>query len=59
MAAKAEVRYDPSRVLPQQIANSITELGFPSEVMEEHSSPGEVEVEVGHTALKPCSLGCH
>lgn len=47
MAAKAEVSYDPASILPQQIANSITDLGFQSEVIEDHSSAnGEVEITV-------------
>ena len=46
MAAKAEVEFDPSRVLPSQIANSITELGFPSTIIEEESGAGKVELEV-------------
>ena len=48
MAAKAEVRYDPSMVLPEQVAASISELGFPSSVMEEAGAgQGEVDLEVG------------
>ena len=46
MAAKAEVEYDPAKVLPGQIANSISELGFPSEVLEGEATSGEVELEV-------------
>lgn len=46
MAAKAEVDYDPSKVLPQQIANSITDLGFSSCVMEPELQSGLVEIEV-------------
>ena len=46
MAAKAEVEFDPARVLPSQIANSITELGFPSTIIEEESGAGKVELEV-------------
>ena len=47
MAAKAEVRYDPSVVLPEQVANSITDLGFPSSVMEESGAgQGEVDLNV-------------
>lgn len=47
MAAKAEVRYDPSMVLPEQVASSITELGFPTSVMEESGAgQGEVDLEV-------------
>ena len=46
MSAKAEVEFDPSRVLPSQIANSITELGFPSTIIEEESGSGKLELEV-------------
>lgn len=47
MAAKAEVRYDPSIVLPEQVAASISELGFPTSVMEESGAgQGEVDLEV-------------
>ena len=46
MAAKAEVVYDPSQILPQQIANAVTDLGFPSEVLEGESGSGEMEVTV-------------
>lgn len=47
MAAKAEVRYDPSMVLPEQVAASITELGFPTSVMEESGAgQGEVDLQV-------------
>lgn len=50
MAAKAEVRYDPSVVLPEQVANSISELGFPSSVMEE-SGAGQGEVDLNVSML--------
>ena len=46
MAAKAEVEFDPSKIFPQQIANSITDLGFPSTVIDSAASSGEMEVEV-------------
>ena len=46
MAAKAEVEYDPAKISPQHIANSITELGFDSEVIEGESTTGEIEIEV-------------
>lgn len=51
MAAKAEVTYDPSEILPQQIANAISDLGFPADVIEGESGPGEVEIEVGDSLL--------
>ena len=46
MAAKAEVEYDAEQILPQQIANSISDLGFPSEVIETEAGEGEVQIEV-------------
>ena len=52
MAAKAEVEFDPTRVLPNQIANSITDLGFPSSVIEEETGAGTIELEVS------CSKNC-
>ncbi len=57
MAAKAEVRYDPARVMPHQIANSISELGFPSEVIEggpDGSSNGRVELRIKGMTCASC-----
>ena len=46
IAAKAEVDYYPSLVSPQEIADSVTELGFKTEVIEK-AEEGVVEVNIG------------
>ena len=52
MAAKAEIKYDKSRILPHQIANSITDLGFPSNVIDAVDvAQGEVEIEVSFNSI--------
>ncbi|XP_065578024.1 copper-transporting ATPase 1-like isoform X2 [Artemia franciscana] len=52
MPGKAEVKYNPSDVKPTTIAESITELGFPSVIgAGDGSSDGEVE-------LKICGMTC-
>ena len=50
MAGKAEVQFDPSRVMPHQVANNITELGFPSEVIENETGDGTLELEVWYSS---------
>lgn len=38
MAAKAEIQYDPALVQPDEIANSVTDLGFPCNVLADTNS---------------------
>ena len=52
MAAKAEVDYDPKLIFPHQIANSISDLGFPSNVIEDETGAGTMELEVRKWFLK-------
>jgi Cu+-exporting ATPase len=47
LAAKAEIKYDPKLISPETISSSITELGFPSSLMDEGGSgEGHVELKV-------------
>eukprot|EP00095_Tigriopus_kingsejongensis_P010071 snap_masked-scaffold1090_size63333-processed-gene-0.1 protein:Tk10071 transcript:snap_masked-scaffold1090_size63333-processed-gene-0.1-mRNA-1 annotation:"Copper-transporting ATPase " len=54
MAAKAEIDYDPAQILPQQIANSITDLGFVSEIIENDLGSGDVELEIEGMTCSSC-----
>ncbi|KAG6455623.1 hypothetical protein O3G_MSEX009307 [Manduca sexta] len=48
LAAKAEVNYEPRKISAEDIAHSITELGFPTEVISDRSrdSDGHREIQV-------------
>ena len=47
MAEKAEIRYDPAYIMPSQIANKVTALGYSSSVLEgESDGRSTVEVQV-------------
>ena len=49
MAQKAEVKFDPAYIMPSQIANRITEMGFNTTVLEsETAGQGVVELQVMH-----------
>ena len=47
MAQKAEVKFDPAYVLPSQIANKVTEIGFNSTLIESETiGQGSVDLNV-------------
>jgi len=47
LAAKVEIKYDPTVVNTATLASSITDLGFPASVIDEAGSgDGEVELRV-------------
>lgn len=47
LAAKAEVKFDPQIIQPEEIAASISDLGFPSSVLDDSGSgEGSTEIKV-------------
>lgn len=48
LAAKAEVKYDPSLIQSHEIAASISDLGFETSVIDSGSGDGEVELIVSN-----------
>ncbi|XP_045469108.1 copper-transporting ATPase 1 isoform X3 [Harmonia axyridis] len=55
LAARAEVLFDPSFISPNDIASSISELGFPSIVLvQSGGSEAELDLEIGGMTCSSC-----
>eukprot|EP00096_Caligus_rogercresseyi_P013119 TRINITY_DN5780_c0_g1_i1.p1 TRINITY_DN5780_c0_g1~~TRINITY_DN5780_c0_g1_i1.p1 ORF type:complete len:1066 (+),score=205.37 TRINITY_DN5780_c0_g1_i1:33-3230(+) len=54
LAAKAEVEYDPFLVQPNEIADSITDLGFESKVLGGASGNGKLDVRIRGMTCSSC-----
>lgn len=55
LAARAEIQYDPSLITPAEIADSITDLGFPASVLKQNASgAAEVDLEISGMTCASC-----
>lgn len=55
LAARGEVQYDPSLITPAEIADSITELGFPASVLKQNGAGiSEVDLEIAGMTCASC-----
>ncbi|XP_015601105.1 copper-transporting ATPase 1 isoform X2 [Cephus cinctus] len=55
LAAKAEVKYDPEKIRPADIVSSISDLGFPTTLVDEPSTgDGEIELKISGMTCASC-----
>ncbi|CAK1546567.1 unnamed protein product [Leptosia nina] len=54
LAAKAEVRFEPNKIPATSIAQSITELGFPAEVISESGAPRDLTLLIKGMTCASC-----
>ncbi|KAG8194102.1 hypothetical protein JTE90_003043 [Oedothorax gibbosus] len=55
MAQKAEVKYDAEYIMPSNIASAISDLGYPSTVLDDTSTEyGEVNLHIGGMTCSSC-----
>ncbi|XP_047542371.1 copper-transporting ATPase 1 isoform X1 [Vanessa atalanta] len=54
LAAKAEVRYEPAKISALAITDSITELGFPSELMSDSGAPRDLNLSIKGMTCASC-----
>jgi len=54
ISSKGEAEYDPARISDQQIADSITNLGFPTELLESENKEGSLEVSIKGMTCSSC-----
>ena len=52
MAGKADVRYLPELVTPDEIVDFIEDQGFGASLMESNTNNGNVELNVGEIKIK-------
>jgi len=59
MAQKAEVKYDPAYIMPSQIANHITAIGYEATVLEDEvHGQNTVEVHVSIISIVHSNTFC-
>ncbi|CAH0712779.1 unnamed protein product, partial [Brenthis ino] len=54
LAAKAEVRYEPSKISAIAVAESISELGFPAELISDSGAPRDLTVLIKGMTCASC-----